>query len=70
MDEARAAVGSIIKSGLRAREITRRIRGVLSKTDTAKTPLDINDGVHEAIAFASDQRCGPILRYRYTPIQA
>jgi PAS domain S-box-containing protein len=51
LDEARAAVESIIKSGHRAGEITRRVRAMLNKTDTQKTPLDINDVVNEAIAL-------------------
>jgi C4-dicarboxylate-specific signal transduction histidine kinase len=37
LDEARAAVESIIKSGHRAGEITRRVRALLNKTDTPKT---------------------------------
>jgi C4-dicarboxylate-specific signal transduction histidine kinase len=55
LDEVRAAVESIIKSGHRAGEITRRVRALLSKTDTPKTPLDINDVANEAIALVQHQ---------------
>ena len=48
LDEARSAVESIVKSGHRAGEITRRVRAMLNKTDTHKTLLDINDVVNEA----------------------
>jgi PAS domain S-box-containing protein len=55
LEEVRAAVESIIKSGHRAGEITRRVRALLSKTDTPKTPLDINDVAKEAIALVQHQ---------------
>jgi PAS domain S-box-containing protein len=55
LDEARAAVESIIKSGHRAGEITRRVRALLNKTDTPKTPLDINDVANEAIALVQHE---------------
>ncbi len=51
VNEARSAVESIIKSGHRAGEITRRVRALLNKTDIQKTPLDINDVVNEAGAL-------------------
>ncbi|MDB5041046.1 MAG: domain S-box-containing protein [Candidatus Eremiobacteraeota bacterium] len=51
LDEVRSAVESIIKSGHRAGDITRRIRAMLKKTDTTKTPLDINDVANEAVAL-------------------
>ncbi len=55
LDEARAAVESIIKSGHRAGEITRRVRALFNKTDTPKTPLDINDVANEAIALVQHE---------------
>jgi C4-dicarboxylate-specific signal transduction histidine kinase len=55
LDEARAAVERIINSGHRAGEITRRVRAIFSKSDTAKTRLDINDVVNEAIALVEYQ---------------
>jgi PAS domain S-box-containing protein len=55
LDEVRAAVESIIKSGHRAGEITRRVRALFQKTDTSKTPLDINDVVNEAVALVQHQ---------------
>jgi PAS domain S-box-containing protein len=55
LDEARAAVDSIIKSGHRAGEVTRRVRALLNKTDAQKTPLDINDVANEAIALVQHE---------------
>jgi hypothetical protein len=52
LDEARSAVESIIKSGHRAGEITRRVRTLLDKTDANKAPLQINN-VNDAIACSS-----------------
>jgi signal transduction histidine kinase len=51
----RAAVQAIIKSGHRAGEITRRVRAMLNKTDTPRTPLDLNDVAHEAIALVQHE---------------
>jgi PAS domain S-box-containing protein len=55
LDEARAAVAGIIKSGHRAAEITRRIRALVNKTDTPKTSLDINEVANEAIALVEHE---------------
>jgi C4-dicarboxylate-specific signal transduction histidine kinase len=55
LDEVRAAVQAIIKSGHRAGDITRRVRAMLNKTDTPKTPLDINDVANEAIALVQHE---------------
>jgi PAS domain S-box-containing protein len=55
LDEVRASVQAIIKSGHRAGEITRRVRAMLNKTDTPKTALDINDVVNEAIALVQHE---------------
>jgi PAS domain S-box-containing protein len=51
LDEARAAVESIIRSGHRAGDITRRVRAMLKNTDSTKTPLDVNDVASEAVAL-------------------
>jgi PAS domain S-box-containing protein len=55
LDELRSAVESIIKSGHRAGEITRRMRALVNKTDTPKTPLDLNDVANEAIALVQHE---------------
>ncbi|MDB5041565.1 MAG: sensor histidine kinase, partial [Candidatus Eremiobacteraeota bacterium] len=60
LDEARAAVESIIKSGHRAGDITRRVRALLNKADAQKTPLDINDVSNEAAALVQHE----LVRYR------
>jgi PAS domain S-box-containing protein len=55
LDEVRAAVESIIKSGHRAGEITRRVRALFHKSDSPKTPLDINDVANEAVALVQPE---------------
>jgi C4-dicarboxylate-specific signal transduction histidine kinase len=55
LDEARSAVEGIIKSGHRAGDITRRVRALLNKTDTPKTPLEINDVANEAVALVQHE---------------
>jgi len=51
LDEARQSVEMIIKDGHRASEVIRRVRALSKKTDTQKTPLDINDVVKEGITL-------------------
>jgi signal transduction histidine kinase len=51
LDEARGAVGWIIKESHRAGEVIRRVRALANKTGLEKVPLDINDVVKEAIAL-------------------
>ena len=51
LDEARRAMEWIIKEGDRAGEVIRRVRALVNKTDTQKTPLDINSVVNEANAL-------------------
>jgi PAS domain S-box-containing protein len=51
LGEARGAVESIIKDGNRAAEVIRHVRALTNKTDTQKTPLDINDVVNEVIVL-------------------
>ncbi|MDB5072092.1 MAG: multi-sensor signal transduction multi-kinase, partial [Candidatus Eremiobacteraeota bacterium] len=58
LEEARSALESIIKNGHRAGEVTRRIRALLNRTDTPKTPLDINEVVDEAIALVHHDLAG------------
>jgi PAS domain S-box-containing protein len=58
LDEARNAIESIIKNGHRAGEVTQRVRALLNRTDTQKTPLDINDVVNEAITLVQHEVAG------------
>jgi PAS domain S-box-containing protein len=47
LEDVRGAVEWIVKDGNRAGEVIRRVRGLLKKADTEKTPLDVNDLVNE-----------------------
>jgi PAS domain S-box-containing protein len=47
--EARSAVNWIIKEGIRAGEVIRRVRALANKTSLEKMPLDVNDVVRETI---------------------
>jgi C4-dicarboxylate-specific signal transduction histidine kinase len=51
LDEARSAVESIIKDGTRAGEVVQRVRALAKRTDTQKSPLDLNDLVTEVITL-------------------
>lgn len=51
LDDVRGAVEWIVKDGNRAGEVIRRVRGLLKKADTEKTPLDVNDLVNEVAAL-------------------
>jgi C4-dicarboxylate-specific signal transduction histidine kinase len=51
LDEARGAVESIIKDGTRAGEVVQRVRALAKRTDTQKSPLDLNDLVTEVITL-------------------
>jgi PAS domain S-box-containing protein len=49
--EARAAIARIVKDGLRAGEVIRRIRGLVKRAESDVTRLDINEVVIEAMSF-------------------
>jgi C4-dicarboxylate-specific signal transduction histidine kinase len=51
VDEARRAAQQIVKDGRRADEVIRGVRALAKKTDTAKTPLDVNEVVNEVIVL-------------------
>ncbi len=51
LDEVRGAVEWIVKDGNRAGEVIRRVRGLLKKADTERTPLDVNELVNEVAAL-------------------
>ena len=55
LDEAREAVRRIIKDGNRAGEVITRIRALVSKTDTEKSRLDVNDAIQEVAALAEGE---------------
>jgi PAS domain S-box-containing protein len=51
LDEARRSVEMIIKDGIRAGEVIRRVRALSKKSEPQMAPLDINDVVNEVIAL-------------------
>jgi C4-dicarboxylate-specific signal transduction histidine kinase len=69
LDEARNAVEWIIKEGNRAAEVIRRVRALANKTETQKTPLDINSVVGEVIALVQREMAsrGVTLRIELAP---
>ncbi|MCW3094660.1 MAG: protein kinase [Chthonomonadaceae bacterium] len=55
LDEARQAVGRIIKDGHRASEVVGRIRALVKKTPPRRDWLDINEILLEVIALANGE---------------
>jgi PAS domain S-box-containing protein len=55
LDEAREAVRRIIRDGNRAGDVITRIRALVSKTDTEKSRLDVNDAIQEVAALAQGE---------------
>ncbi|HXG64422.1 MAG TPA: ATP-binding protein [Blastocatellia bacterium] len=55
LDEAREAVGRIIRDGNRASEVIKRIRALLKKTAPQKSHLDINEAIREVTALAQSE---------------
>jgi C4-dicarboxylate-specific signal transduction histidine kinase len=49
--EARGSMQRIIKDGMRAGEVIRRVRALSHKTDVEKVPLDINSVVNDVVAL-------------------
>jgi PAS domain S-box-containing protein len=47
LDEAREAIRRILRDGNRASDVISRIRALVSKTDTEKSRLDVNDAIQE-----------------------
>ena len=55
VEQARHAVGRIIKDGSRAGAVLHRIRAMFKKETPAKEWLDINEVIHELVAFLRDE---------------
>ena len=55
LDEAREAVRRILRDGNRASDVISRIRALVSKTDTKKSRLDVNDAIQEVVALAQGE---------------
>lgn len=55
LDEARQALGRIIKDGNRAGEVIGRIRGLIKKVPPRNDRLDINETVREVIALTRSE---------------
>jgi len=55
LEEARTAVGRILRDGKRAGDVIARIRVLVQKTDTEKRRLDINHTVQEVILLAQSE---------------
>ncbi len=55
LDEAREAVRRIMRDGNRATDVISRIRALVSKTDTEKSRLDVNDAIQEVAALAQGE---------------
>jgi len=53
LDKSREVIGRMIKDGMRASEVIKRIRDLLHKAPLEKTPLNINETVQEVIALVS-----------------
>jgi PAS domain S-box-containing protein len=55
LDEARDAVGRILKDGNRASEVIARIRALVRKADEEKERLDINQAIQEVAALTQGE---------------
>lgn len=51
LDKTREAVGRMIKDGMRASDVIKRIRDLLHKTPSEKAPVDINETIQEVIGL-------------------
>jgi PAS domain S-box-containing protein len=55
IDEARAALESMISDSLRASKVIKRIRALLKKTEPAKSTLNLNVVIREVIAIINEE---------------
>ncbi|HZE71546.1 MAG TPA: PAS domain S-box protein [Pyrinomonadaceae bacterium] len=53
LEKSREVIERMIKDGMRASEVIRRIRDLLHKAPPKKAPLNINDAIQEVIALVS-----------------
>jgi signal transduction histidine kinase len=53
LDKSREIIGRMIKDGMRASEVIKRVRELLHKAPSEKAPLNINETVQEVIALVS-----------------
>jgi len=53
LDKSREIIGRMIKDGMRASEVIKRIRDLLHKAPTEKMPLNINETVQEVIELVN-----------------
>src|SRR5438046_4566798 len=64
LDEAREAIGRIVRDGNRASDVIGRIRALFKKSDGEKTLLDINEVIQEVVGLIQSeiQKNGVALR--------
>ena len=64
LDEAREAVGRIIRDGNRASDVIGRIRALVKRSGTEQTRLDINEVIQEVVGLIQSeiQKNGVVLR--------
>ena len=62
LDKARESITNIIRDGIRASDIIKRIRALVQKAETEKARLDLNDAVREVLVLAE----GEARRHRVT----
>jgi signal transduction histidine kinase len=55
IDEAHAALRTIVRDGTRAGDVIRRIRALAKKTDTKMAPLNLNDVLTESLTFVQHE---------------
>jgi signal transduction histidine kinase len=53
IDKSREIIERMIKDGMRASEVIKRIRNLLHKTPAERVPLNINETIQEVIALVS-----------------
>jgi PAS domain S-box-containing protein len=55
LDRSREVIGRIIRDGMRASEVIKRIRDLLHKTPIEKVRLNVNETIQEVIALVSSE---------------
>jgi len=53
LDKSREVIGRMIRDGMRASEVIKRIRDLLHKTDVEKVPVNVNETIQEVLALVS-----------------